>query len=391
MARRRHRLGEEAVFRNHLTSRSAGWRRPTPPTYRALRLRGLREHPDAFTSSFEEEARKPLAAAEARLAPDSRATRCGARSPGGRRWPACVGVAASRGRRPGTRRRCSGCTSRRSTRGRGIGAALLRHAIDEARRDGRRRATGADGHRRPMPPRAQLYEQAGFRSFGIEPRAIRVGGIVPWQEPHDPLPDPTMTLSRFAFPTTIHFGPGARRLVAAHLAEQGIRRPLRRHRPRHRRRCRCCRRSSPSWPDSTSPSTRRSGAIRCAARSPTARPRSRRTRADAVDRPRRRRGARRRQGDRADGDASRATSSSTPGTTRRCARSTRPLPWFVALPTTAGTGSEVGRSSVVSDDVTHVKKIIFSPKLLAKAVFADPELTLDLPAGRSPPRPAWTR
>jgi alcohol dehydrogenase class IV len=57
-----------------------------------------------------------------------------------------------------------------------------------------------------------------------------------------------------------------------------------------------------------------------------------------------------------------------------------PIPFWVALPTTSGTGSEVGRSSVVSDDKTHVKKIIFSPKLLAKAVFADPELTLELPA-----------
>ncbi len=55
------------------------------------------------------------------------------------------------------------------------------------------------------------------------------------------------------------------------------------------------------------------------------------------------------------------------------------LPYFVAVPTTAGTGSEVGRSSVVSDDATHVKKILFSPKLLAKMVFADPLLTLDLP------------
>lgn len=55
------------------------------------------------------------------------------------------------------------------------------------------------------------------------------------------------------------------------------------------------------------------------------------------------------------------------------------LPYFVALPTTSGTGSEVGRSSVISDDTTHVKKIIFSPALLAKAVFADPELTLALP------------
>ena len=57
------------------------------------------------------------------------------------------------------------------------------------------------------------------------------------------------------------------------------------------------------------------------------------------------------------------------------------LPYLIALPTTSGTGSEVGRSSVISDDRTHVKKIIFSPALLAKAVFADPELTLDLPAG----------
>jgi alcohol dehydrogenase class IV len=55
------------------------------------------------------------------------------------------------------------------------------------------------------------------------------------------------------------------------------------------------------------------------------------------------------------------------------------VPHFVALPTTAGTGSEVGRSSVISEDDTHVKRILFSPRLLAQAVFADPELTLGLP------------
>jgi alcohol dehydrogenase class IV len=59
----------------------------------------------------------------------------------------------------------------------------------------------------------------------------------------------------------------------------------------------------------------------------------------------------------------------------------RDLLYFVAVPTTAGTGSEVGRSAVVSDDATHVKKILFSAKLLARIVFADPDLTLDLPAG----------
>ncbi|HSU41971.1 MAG TPA: iron-containing alcohol dehydrogenase [Polyangiaceae bacterium] len=58
----------------------------------------------------------------------------------------------------------------------------------------------------------------------------------------------------------------------------------------------------------------------------------------------------------------------------------REIPYWVSVPTTAGTGSEVGRSTVISDDETHVKKIIFSPKLLAARVFLDPELTLELPA-----------
>jgi alcohol dehydrogenase class IV len=60
---------------------------------------------------------------------------------------------------------------------------------------------------------------------------------------------------------------------------------------------------------------------------------------------------------------------------------TNALPYLVALPTTSGTGSEVGRSSVISDDETHVKKVVFNPALLARVVFADPELTIDLPAG----------
>jgi alcohol dehydrogenase class IV len=55
------------------------------------------------------------------------------------------------------------------------------------------------------------------------------------------------------------------------------------------------------------------------------------------------------------------------------------VPYLVLSPTTSGTGSEVGRSAVISDDGTHVKKIVFSPRLLARAVFADPEVTLDLP------------
>jgi alcohol dehydrogenase class IV len=56
-----------------------------------------------------------------------------------------------------------------------------------------------------------------------------------------------------------------------------------------------------------------------------------------------------------------------------------PLPYMVALPTTSGTGSEVGRSSVVSENDTHLKRTVFSAKILPRAVFADPELTLALP------------
>jgi hypothetical protein len=59
---------------------------------------------------------------------------------------------------------------------------------------------------------------------------------------------------------------------------------------------------------------------------------------------------------------------------------TEAIPYFVTVPTTSGTGSEVGRSTVIADDVTHEKKILFSPRLMAKKVFADPSLTMGLPA-----------
>lgn len=51
----------------------------------------------------------------------------------------------------------------------------------------------------------------------------------------------------------------------------------------------------------------------------------------------------------------------------------------VAVPTTAGTGSEVGRASVLTNSATHEKKIIFHPKVLPSQVIADPELTVGMP------------
>ena len=52
---------------------------------------------------------------------------------------------------------------------------------------------------------------------------------------------------------------------------------------------------------------------------------------------------------------------------------------IVAVPTTAGTGSEVGRASVITNSETHEKKIIFHPKILPAVVICDPELTVGMP------------
>jgi len=52
----------------------------------------------------------------------------------------------------------------------------------------------------------------------------------------------------------------------------------------------------------------------------------------------------------------------------------------VAVPTTAGTGSEVGRASVITDDAAHVKRIIFHARMLPSVVILDPELTVGLPS-----------
>jgi alcohol dehydrogenase class IV len=51
----------------------------------------------------------------------------------------------------------------------------------------------------------------------------------------------------------------------------------------------------------------------------------------------------------------------------------------VAVPTTAGTGSEVGRAGVILNEETHQKKIIFHPKMMPRIVISDPELTIGLP------------
>ena len=52
---------------------------------------------------------------------------------------------------------------------------------------------------------------------------------------------------------------------------------------------------------------------------------------------------------------------------------------IIAVPTTAGTGSEVGRAGVITDETTHTKKVIFHPLMMPKIVILDPELTVGMP------------
>ena len=150
-------------------------RRLTPadaPAYRALRLRGLAEHPDAFTSSHDEEAAKPLSQSAHRLSPDSGDVLYGAFVDG-----ALVGVVGwSRDARAKNRHRIKvvGMFVAPEHTRRGVGAALLAHLVDAARREPgveQLVLTVTDSNAAAR----SLYERAGFHSFGVEPRAIRVG------------------------------------------------------------------------------------------------------------------------------------------------------------------------------------------------------------------------
>jgi len=186
-----------------------------------------------------------------------------------------------------------------------------------------------------------------------------------------------MSITRFAFPTDIHFGAGARKLVGAHLLAQGCRRPLV-----------VTDRALGALPllaefrshlggldvavfdgvfGNPSGAQVMAGAAACKAH-----------RADCVIG----------LGGGAALDVAKVVGlmATHEGDVLEYAwdhPQVRPvvhaLPYFVALPTTAGTGSEVGRSAVVSENDTHVKRTVFSPQILARAVFADPTLTLGLP------------
>jgi alcohol dehydrogenase len=64
---------------------------------------------------------------------------------------------------------------------------------------------------------------------------------------------------------------------------------------------------------------------------------------------------------------------------------------IIAVPTTAGTGSEVGRAGVITQEATHTKRVIFHPLMMPKIVICDPELTVGMPSHTSLPARGSTR
>lgn len=150
------------------------------PVYRAFRLRGLREHPDAFTSSFEEETLRPLADTEKRLAASTSEKLWGAfvEGEGKGGGPVMAGmVGLSRETRLKSRHKASLVSMyvAEEYSGQGLGRALVDTVLQAAKTWGVELVilTVTDSNRQAMA----LYESAGFSSFGTEPDAIRVNGV----------------------------------------------------------------------------------------------------------------------------------------------------------------------------------------------------------------------
>jgi ribosomal protein S18 acetylase RimI-like enzyme len=142
------------------------------PEYRALRLRAFRDHPEAFTTSFEELEEQPLSDTEKRFGA-AHLKFWGAYDESG---ALCGYVGLDRETRMKCRHKATliGMYVAPEQAGRGIGRALVDALIAEARASGLELVvlTVTEGNSRA----AQLYERCGFRSFGVEPRAIKVGG-----------------------------------------------------------------------------------------------------------------------------------------------------------------------------------------------------------------------
>jgi len=141
------------------------------PAYRTLRLRALWEFPEAFTSSYAEDEKLPLEASEKRLA-SAHQKFWGAFD--GDELCGTVGLECQARAKNRHKGKVVGMYVAHEQMGRGIGGALMRALVEDARACGLEllvlTVTQGEGSA------IRLYERCGFRSFGIEPNAIKVDG-----------------------------------------------------------------------------------------------------------------------------------------------------------------------------------------------------------------------
>lgn len=142
--------------------------------YHTLRLRMLRLHPDAFTSSYEEDVDKPLSWVEQRLAPARGGPGFVLRAYAEEEMVGAAGIDVEARRKQRHKALLFGMYVAPGFERRGVGRALLAECLERARRiDGLEQlyltvTTTNDRAKR-------LYERAGFRAFGVEPNALKVG------------------------------------------------------------------------------------------------------------------------------------------------------------------------------------------------------------------------
>ena len=141
--------------------------------YRAFRLRGLQDHPEAFTSSFEEESQRPLVDTEKRLSTDSPARMWGALEGG--QLAGVFGFEREVRHKNSHKATLIGLFVAPEFTGRGVGRALVETVMQDARDAGicLLVLTVTHGNERARA----LYARAGFQTIGIEPDAIRVAGV----------------------------------------------------------------------------------------------------------------------------------------------------------------------------------------------------------------------
>jgi RimJ/RimL family protein N-acetyltransferase len=147
------------------------------PVYRDLRLRGFKEHPDAFNSSYEEQSQEPLAAIEKRIEQSLASPKeffLGAFDDAGAQIGA-VGVSVERRMKLQHKGWVYGMYVPLEHAGKGIGRALLTELIGRARQSGgfdHLHLTATASNLRAV----RLYESVGFVAGGTEIRAIKTGG-----------------------------------------------------------------------------------------------------------------------------------------------------------------------------------------------------------------------